>query len=86
MLKAFVLDCAVGEQFQLGQEHGGHPVQGGGLFLLYGKKRGFGIEGFGGEEDGGAMRGGCHVTENAAEAVEEWWRTADDVCWCETHA
>ena len=32
------------------------------------------------------MRGGGHVPENAAEAVEEGWRTAHDVLWSEKHA
>lgn len=57
------------EQLELGQEHGGHAVQRRGAVLLDGAQRGFGVEGLGGEDDGGAVRGGGHVAEDAAEAA-----------------
>ena len=76
---------AVLEELEFGEEHGWDAVEGGAFFLLHALEGGEGVEGFGWENDGGAVGGGGHVAEYAAEAVEEGRGTADDVVFCEEH-
>jgi len=61
VLEAFVFDDFVGEEFELGDEHGGDAVEGCGALFLDGEERGGGVECFGGEEEGGSCGGGRHV-------------------------
>lgn len=55
------------------------------MFFLYGVERCAPVEGFRWEDDGCAMCCCGHVAQDAAEAVEEWRRAADDVLRGETH-
>ena len=86
VLEAFVFDGAIGEELELGAEHGGDAVEGGGALFLDGEEGGGGREGFAGEDDRGAVRGGGHVAEDGAEAVVEGGRGDDDVGGGEAHA
>ncbi|RAL68422.1 hypothetical protein DID88_007153 [Monilinia fructigena] len=63
-------DGAAGEELKLGEEHGGDAVEGCGAVGLDALERGGGVEGGGREEDRAAVRGGRHVAEDGAEAVE----------------
>ncbi len=71
MLEARIRHRSILQEFELGDEHGRDAVQRGALLLLDALKSGAGIEGFGWEDDGGAVGGGRHVAQDAAEAVEE---------------
>lgn len=77
---------AGGEELEVGEEHGWDAIQRSAFLLLDGEQSGFGVEGLAGEDDAGAVGGGGHVAQDAAETVEEWRRAADDVVRCEEHA
>lgn len=60
---------AVGEQLELGEEHGGDAVDGGGGGGLDGAQGGGGVEGLAREDEGGGVGDGGHVAEDGAEAA-----------------
>lgn len=49
-------------------------------------EHGWGGEGRAGEDDGAAVGDTDEQTKDEAEAVEEWWRTAENVSRGEGHA
>lgn len=79
-------DGAVGEEFEFRDKHGCYAVEGGGAFFLDREQGSGRVEGFGGEENSGTVRGSCHVAEDAAEAVEERGWAADYVSREQAHS
>lgn len=86
MLKPLILYRSAGQEFELGYEHGSNAVESCGGLFLNGEECCFRVEGLGGEEDSRPVGCSRHVAEDAAEAVEEGWWTADYVFGCELHA
>lgn len=84
--EAFVLNGAVGKEFELGEEHCRYAVQRCAFLFLHCSQCGFGIERLGREDDAGAVGCGRRVAEDGAETVEEGGRTADYVGRGEEHA
>ena len=79
-------DFPICNEGELLEEHRRHAVERCAVFFLYGVERCAPVEGFCWENDGCAMCCRGHVSQDAAEAVEEWWWAADDVLRCETHS
>ncbi|TLS29419.1 hypothetical protein PpBr36_02138 [Pyricularia pennisetigena] len=67
-------------------EHGRHPVQRRAALLLHGPQCRSRIKDLGRVHHLAAVRDGGQHAQDEPEAVEEWWRAAQDVCRSEPHA
>ena len=70
---------------ELGDEHGGHAVDGGAAFGGYGPQGLEGIEMIGGNDHGGAVDNAVEAAHNATEAVVEGNRDAQAVIFVHLH-
>lgn len=69
-----------------GLEHRGHTVEGGTFFIGNGVQHGLGVEGLTGENNLGAVSDDGQHAQDQPEAVEEWWRAAENVEGGQVHA
>ena len=86
VLEAFVGDGAVVDEFQLSEKHGGNTVESSGFLFLHSFQGGLRIEGFRGKDNSRAVCCSCHIAKDATKAMEERWRTDNDVLGSEEHA